>query len=82
MLIYAELRAFAVDGDEIKLRPIEIPEPFVKGRNTDEILSLAFYFGQNDFQPRPFYSLSVGDVVRLNDGSRWRCEMAGWTKLN
>jgi hypothetical protein len=45
-------------------------------------LSLVFKYGQNDFQPRPGYiSMSVGDVARLPDGRRFRCDSAGWSQL-
>jgi hypothetical protein len=30
------------------------------------LLDLAFKYGQNDFQPRPFPSLSVGDVIEVS----------------
>lgn len=81
MRVYAELRAFAVD-DEIQLRPIDIPDHEAQGKTTQELLELAFRYGQNDFQPREFYSVSMFDVVVLGNGERWRCEMVGWSKCD
>lgn len=79
MRVNAELRAFAENG-EIKIRPIDIPDHAAQGKNTQELLDLAFYYGQNDFQPREFYSVSAGDVIVLENGERWLCEMIGWSK--
>jgi len=28
------------------------------------------------------HRLNVGDVVELDDHTRWRCEMAGWTEVS
>lgn len=35
----------------------------------DILLEMVFYYGQNDFQPKPVRSVSCGDVVELPDGS-------------
>lgn len=44
------------------IRPIEITG--VEKGDTRAILSAAFEFGQNDFQPRPgLRSVSVGDII-------------------
>lgn len=39
-------------------------------RYREAILDQVFKYGQNDFQPKPFPSLSVGDVIRAF-GGRW-----------
>jgi hypothetical protein len=44
-------------------------------------LEAVFKWGQNDFQPLPMPSVSVGDVIRLHDGSRYRVEPFGFAKL-
>ena len=78
MRVYAELRRFAEVAGEIKQRPIDIPDDRAQGQDTQALLNLAFYYGQNDFQPREFYSVSAGDVIVLNDGSKWMCKAIGW----
>lgn len=88
MKLIAYLLAF---GTEIPIptREIEIPEAsdalleqcdtkdkWITGR-----LGLAFHYGQNDFQPRPVRSVSVGDVIQLGDGSLHRVLGCGWEHL-
>ena len=45
------------------------------------LLELVFMNGQNDFQPKPIRSVSVGDVVRLPDESLHRVLGTGWEAL-
>jgi len=87
MEITAYMLAF---GDEtpIPTRTITIPDHDVCPDHDDpdedalgRLLELAFYYGQNDFQPLPIRSLSVGDVVELNDGSLHRVLGIGWESL-
>jgi hypothetical protein len=47
----------------------------------EELLNAAFHYGQNDFQPQPAPSVSVGDVIRLPDGSLHRVMFAGFKRL-
>ena len=42
-------------------------------------LDVIFKYGQNDFQPRPCPSLSVGDLVFVS-GVCYVCEPFGWVK--
>lgn len=44
------------------------------------MLELIFYFGQNDFQPKPFPSVSVGDAVRY-EGKRWAVKTFGFSEI-
>ena len=68
----------AVRVREIHLSDDEVPEP---GR-LDLLLEQVFRNGQNMFQPVPdCYSLSVGDVVELPNGLKFRCLSAGWGAL-
>lgn len=55
------------DGPETKVRPIEIPQDEIPmGTSRDAILERAFFYGQNDFQPREgFCSVSCGDVIEI-----------------
>jgi len=67
----------------------EVPAPVrvvdldrLEGKPTnEELLDLAFYYGQNDFQPKPIRSVSVGDVVKLPDGSLHKVLGAGFESL-
>lgn len=66
-----ELHAFGEQGREI--RPVDVPakeamlailSPHEPGQ--PGILGPIFQYGQNDFQPKPFRSVSVGDIIRLH----------------
>ena len=67
MILHAYMTAFhnpEIDGDRPRLRPIWIPEgENPKGCTENELLELAFRYGQNEFQPRKCPSVSVGDVI-------------------
>lgn len=83
MILTAHMLAYA-DG---RIREIDIPDSEIGAHWETEqearmgLLELAFYYGQNDFQPRPIPSLSVGDVVALPDGSLHRVRGVGWEHL-
>jgi hypothetical protein len=60
--IEVEMQAF-MNGE---IRPVEIPrDEYLATPNELAILELVFKYGQNDFQPKPFASVSVGDVIRF-----------------
>lgn len=81
MKITAYLLAFGTDVP-IPTREIEIPESDTCAiERNDTLLDIAFRFGQNDFQPRPIRSVSVGDVIKLGDGSLHRVLGCGWEHL-
>ena len=86
MIVNAYQTAFHREG-EVKIRPIivpdeEVPEDWSNEEGTAVLLERAFYYGQNDFQPRRnYYSISVGDVVELPDERRFRILGAGWKEL-
>jgi hypothetical protein len=72
--ISVHMLAFADKGDKTKIRPVEIPADHVAGgigpddeEYLDMVLEQVFKFGQNDFQPRPMPSVSVGDVAEIGD---------------
>lgn len=73
MIVKVYMTAFG-DG---KVREVDVPDDRAAGAPEDEILELAFHYGQNDFQPRPFPSVSVGDVVELRPGARFRVASPG-----
>ena len=58
----------------LALEVIENPAPIEA-----KLLDLAFYYGQNDFQPLSgFYSVSVGDVLELPGGRKFRVMGVGF----
>jgi hypothetical protein len=62
--------AFGREDEPLRVRPIKIPEGEARGASQDKLLGLAYHYGQNDFQPSgTCYSVSVGDVIELADGS-------------
>jgi hypothetical protein len=63
-----------------KIREVDLPSPSESADN-DALLDLTFMYGQNDFQPKPFPSVSVGDVIALPDGSLHRVLGCGWEHL-
>jgi len=68
MIVKGHMVAFHHEG-EIKIREIDIPdEEETLADSVEEKLELAFKYGQNDFQSRPVYSLSVGDVIEGWEG--------------
>lgn len=77
MRIEVEMNAF-LNGE---IRVVEVPDEEWAGLSDDPSkLERIFFWGQNDFQPKPFPSVSVGDVVRLG-ADRWIVEGVGWRKL-
>lgn len=57
MVVKVHLLAFK-NGE---IRHVTIPDEEVT--SVERLLDLAFKYGQNDFQPQPLPSVSVGDVV-------------------
>jgi len=64
------------------VREVNIPHNEYVMTNGDihAVLELIFKYGQNDFQPQPCYSVSVGDVAEVA-GEYWMVMGAGWKKL-
>mgnify|MGYP001579717506 CR=1 FL=1 len=63
------------------LREVEIPNAEWDAAWTEEAqLNLTFRYGQNEFQPKPMPSVSVGDVVILG-GTHWRVEPYGYLEI-
>ena len=83
MIVKAYQTAFHRGDGRVLVRPIEIPDGEIPSdKETYAVLQLAFYYGQNDFQPVPErYSVSVGDVIELNDGRKFRVMGAGFEEL-
>lgn len=65
-----------------KIREVEIPDEKIgEDASQKRLLNLAFHWGQNDFQPLPMPSVSVGDVVLLN-GMKFMVAAIGWKCLD
>ena len=79
MKITAYLLAFGTETP-IPTRTITVPSEEASD-DPNQLLESVFYYGQNDFQPQPVRSLSVGDVVKLPDGSLHRVLGIGWEHL-
>lgn len=77
MKIEVEMHAFE-DG---KIRVVDIPADAAEGADAQDLLDLAFTYGQNDFQPQPICSVSVGDVIRL-ESKRYRVEPVGFVEID
>jgi hypothetical protein len=75
MVVNALLYAFG-NGE---IRPIDIPDEEMAG-TVEQKLKRAFFYGQNDFQPKPFCSLSAGDVVIL-EGRNFLVKFCGFKEL-
>ena len=88
------LCSFRRPGEAVKIRPVQIPdsetirsakiadvEQLCESEKLAVILESVFRFGQNDFQPLPFRSVSVGDVVSL-EGRLFIVEMAGFREID
>lgn len=82
MIIKVHMLAFQDRG---MIREVDIPDDEIDslqddGSNHMEILELVFKYGQNDFQPRPCPSVSVGDVAQI-DGKYYACCGTGWRSV-
>lgn len=75
MIIEVEMLAFG-NGE---IREVEVPDGEVTS-DVDQMLELVFHYGQNDFQPKNHPSVSVGDVVRLNN-ERYAVAGLGFRKV-
>jgi hypothetical protein len=80
MIFNVEMLAFGKG----KIRSVNVPDaelslPFSEHKR-DDILELVYKYGQNDFQPMPFPSVSVGDVINYQN-SRYEVDMIGFKKL-
>lgn len=81
MKIPVHMLAFSEENGVV--RHVDIPdEEYVKCDGIPEqVLDLVFRYGQNDFQPQEFYSVSVGDVAQV--GFEYFMVMPiGWKQLS
>lgn len=76
MEVKVSMEAFGNNG----IRTVVLPKEFESEENINTILEGVFYYGQNDIQPLPFPSVSVGDVIILR-GKEYRVESIGFEEI-
>jgi len=74
--IEVELWGFGSNGE---IREVEAPDWVLKTKLLG-LLERAFYYGQNDIQPKKQRSVSVGDVVRWK-GRRFIARTLGFEEI-
>ena len=77
MIVDVHMLAFYENKGTI--RHVEIPD-YKDERDKQDILDLVFQYGQNDFQPQNIYSVSVGDVIELDD-EYWMVAPLGFKEI-
>jgi hypothetical protein len=86
MIIPVHMFAFADEGDRSKVRHVQIPispgkqNPIASEAELSSVLEMVFKYGQNDFQPLNFPSVSVGDVAEIR-GEYYMVTGQGWKKM-
>lgn len=84
MQITVYMLAFG-DAVPIPERIVDVPEDFPVCETPEQTVTAAldkvYYYGQNDFQPKPIRSVSAGDVIELPDGSLHRVRGMGFESL-
>jgi hypothetical protein len=80
--VEVEMLAFPTAIAEPLVRVVDVPKAEVEeaGEVTEHVLELVFRYGQNDFQPKHFPSVSVGDVIRYG-GARYRIAPFGFEEV-
>lgn len=76
-----EMRAFQTVGEPVPIRVVDVPRAEIQGATISAVLEKIFFYGQNDFQNKPFPSISVGDVVRYSNGLRYQVEGIGYSEI-
>lgn len=62
------------------VRMVEIPVDEWLGASEEERLEMVFRYGQNEVQPKPFCSVSVGDVIVIGR-DRFRVAALGFERV-
>lgn len=85
MKVRAHMTRFARPGEAVKIREIDIPDDMLPAPGpafVEDLLELAFMWGQNDMQRRECPSLSGGDVIELPELGLFRANFVmGFTKV-
>lgn len=82
MIFEVEMVAFqnVPGGRDQGIRKVEVKKEYLTGELNNDLKAI-FKWGQNDFQPKKFPSVSVGDVIRYK-GGRYMVEAIGFRKLD
>ena len=73
MIIPVHMFAFSEEGDKSRVRNVQIPIStdddisLYKGDELNSVLEMVYKYGQNEFQPMQFPSVSVGDVAQVGN---------------
>ena len=77
MIVKVHMLAFG----SCQIREVDIPDnEWQECTTTEHKLDAVFHWGQNDFQPKPCPSVSVGDVIEL-DGRYHMVEIIGFNRI-
>ena len=69
-------------GKPNEVRTVNVPNTVLDRAHGDEaVLEQVFYYGQNDFQPMPHPSVSMGDVIELNQ-KLFLCQAFGFKEIS
>jgi hypothetical protein len=69
-------------GEPNEIRWVEIPQEYHGAMGDEEVLSAVFHYGQNEFQEQLHPSVSVGDVIELNDGDLFIVKPIGFSLMS
>ena len=64
-----------------EIREVEVPGTDADWEDNEVFLEAVFVNGQNENQPKPFPSVSVGDVIEQNDGKLYRVASLGFERM-
>lgn len=67
-------------GKPNEVRTVTVPNT-VLAHDPEHNLEQVFYYGQNDFQPMPHPSVSMGDVIELNQ-KLFLCQAFGFKEIS
>jgi hypothetical protein len=68
-------------GEAGEIRKVDVPDEFFNRAKTIDVkLDLVFHYGQNDSIPLRQYSVSVGDVIEM-DNDLYMVEPIGFKKI-
>ena len=63
-------------------RIVSVPAAEANASDSQQLLSLIFRYGQNDFQNQTMRSVSAGDVIVINESSKWLVCAVGFKALD
>jgi hypothetical protein len=64
----------------VSVRIVTVPDSEITSAEHSVLLEQIFHYGQNDFQPLPVPSVSVGDIAIVG-GKHYLCNPVGWFEI-